>query len=250
MSTTAPSLTCPQCGYVNEAERVYCHNCGAKLDRSLLPKEDDKETRDTIERTRKRVKKMTNPGRGLDDVKTFLSTLIWAAIVAAVLLMARKPGDVPPPVEGIADRLISSDLMEATGSPQPRAIQFSEKDVNQHLSSARSKTKSVFGIQFQRAYTRLEPGVLHVGMQQSLWGYPVYSGVAYKLQIRGGRLVATTIGGHFGRLQVHPEIMTYASAAFQQLWGALTREKEQLDKMQSVRIDKGSITFVSKGAAR
>jgi hypothetical protein len=86
-------------------------------------------------------------------------------------------------------------------------------------------------------------------MQQSLWGYPIYSGVAYKLQIRGGRLVATPIAGHFGRLQVHPQIMTYASAAFQQLWGALIREKEQLDKMQSVRIDKGSITFVSKGAA-
>ena len=49
---------------------------------------------------------------------------------------------------------------------------------------------------------------------------------------------------------MHPEIMTYASAAFRQLWGALTREKEQLDKMQSVRIDKGSISFVSKGAAR
>ena len=47
-------------------------------------------------------------------------------------------------------------------------IQFSEKDVNQHLASARSKTKGVFGIKFQRAYTKLEPGILRVGMEQPI----------------------------------------------------------------------------------
>ena len=36
------TLTCAECGFVNEAERVYCHNCGKKLDRSLIPKEDPK----------------------------------------------------------------------------------------------------------------------------------------------------------------------------------------------------------------
>ena len=44
--------------------------------------------------------------------------------------------------------------------------------------------------------------------------------------------------------------MEYAGAAFNKLWGAMTREKEQLDKMASVRIDKGAITFITKGATQ
>jgi len=248
MATSAPTLTCPQCGYVNEAERVYCHNCGAKLDRSLLPKEDDKQTRDTIERTRKRVKKMTNPGRGLQDVKTFLGTLCWAAVVATLILIARQPDNVPPPLDrGLADRIVSSELLEVLASPQPRAIQFTERDINQHFAAARSKTKGFYGIKFERAFASLEPGVIHIGMVQSLWGYPIYSTVGHKLEIKGGRLVAETNDGSFGRLKIHPRLMKYASASFRQLWGALTREKEQLDKMQLVRIDKERIIFVTQG---
>jgi hypothetical protein len=251
MATSASTLTCPQCGYVNEAERVYCHNCGAKLDRSLLPKEDDKETRDSIERTRKRVRKMTNPGRGLQDVKTLLGTLFWAALVAAVILIAREPDGIPPRQDNVlADRMIGSELLDALESPQPRAIQFNERDINQHLAGTRSKTKGYFGIKFERAFAALDPGVIRIGMQQSLWGFPVYSSVGYKLQIKGGRLVATTIDGSFGRLKIHPELMQYASASFRQLWGALTREKEQLDKMQGVRIEKGRIIFWTKGVPR
>ena len=33
--SSTPKLTCGQCGYENEPERVYCHNCGTKLDRSV-----------------------------------------------------------------------------------------------------------------------------------------------------------------------------------------------------------------------
>ena len=63
--TKPVNLTCEQCGHENEAERVYCHNCGGKLDRSLLPKEDPKtSTQAAVEAARKHVAKMTNPGSG------------------------------------------------------------------------------------------------------------------------------------------------------------------------------------------
>ena len=39
---TQTTLTCKACGYSkNELERVYCHECGEKLDRSHLPKKKD-----------------------------------------------------------------------------------------------------------------------------------------------------------------------------------------------------------------
>jgi hypothetical protein len=216
-----------------------------------LPKEDDQQTRDSIERTRKRVRKMTNPGRGLQDVRTAIATLGWAALAAAIILMARPPDNIPPKTDGLADRMIASELMDVLESRQPRTIQFTERDVNQHFSAARSKTKpTIPGVKFERAFAQLEPGVIRIGLEQSVAGYPIYSGIAYKLQIRGDRLVATNVGGNFGRLKVHPALMEYAGAAFNKLWGAMTREKQQLDKMASVRIDKGAITFVTKGATQ
>ena len=42
-------LICPECRHENEIERIYCHECGARLDRSKVAKteaqaEDPKET--------------------------------------------------------------------------------------------------------------------------------------------------------------------------------------------------------------
>ena len=253
MAAPSASLTCPQCAYVNEAERVYCHNCGAKLDRSVLPHDDEATTKESIARTRKRVKKMTNPGSSsvARELKTAVGTLFWAAVVAAVFLIARKPDGVPEAGNDLAQRIISNEIMDAVESPRPFTLQFSEADVNSHLKAVKSKTSGGLpGVEFQRAFIKFDPGVCRIGMQQNVWGWPVYSGVAYRLDVQDGKFIATNVGGNFGRLSVHPLLMQYADAAFRKLWGALKRERQQMDKMQRVVVDKGRITLVTKGAVR
>jgi predicted amidophosphoribosyltransferase len=54
-------LICPECRRENEPERIYCHDCGARLDRTALAKaapkgEDAKETQ-------RRLKSMLDPQR-------------------------------------------------------------------------------------------------------------------------------------------------------------------------------------------
>ena len=61
MATT--TLVCKQCNFENEPERVYCHNCGAKLDRSLLPPEATKREDPVI--VQERVRKLVRPRAGL-----------------------------------------------------------------------------------------------------------------------------------------------------------------------------------------
>src|SRR5689334_8988364 len=111
----AVTYTCTQCNHVNEAERVYCHNCGVKLDRSLLPEEEaKKEKEESPQQMRKRVLKMTNPAKGLFTKATFqklVKTLGGAAIVAALVQAGRPPDNIPAPkkdlmeVPRIGDRL-------------------------------------------------------------------------------------------------------------------------------------------------
>jgi hypothetical protein len=250
MARSSQTLTCPQCSYVNEAERVYCHNCGAKLDRTLLPQDDDRKTRETIERTRKRVKKLTNPTSVRQNVRSAANTLVWAAVVALLIQIARPPEGIPAKRTELADRLIGNELIEATESVQPRTLMFTEADANAHLATALRKGEGGLpGVKFERAYTKFEPGVVRIGMEQTIWGYPIYSGVAYRLAVEGGRLIETNLGGHFGRVRVHPALMAYVGVNFKKLWQALGREREHMEKkMRAVQVEKGRIILVTKGA--
>lgn len=251
MATTTPSLTCPQCGYVNEAERVYCHNCGAKLDRSLLPKEDDSKAKDSIEKTRRRVKKMTNPGGSVvvREAKTAAKAIAGAAVLALIVQLAREPDGVPRANTEPASRILSSEIDQAFESGQMRQLVFSEADVNAHLrSTVRAKTggSTIPGVSFERAFVALEPGICRIGIQQSLWGFPLYSGIAYQLEVKNGVFTATQHGGNFGRVPIHPKLMQVGDFAFQKLWTALKREHEQLQKLQAIVIEKGRIMLVTK----
>ena len=97
----APALPCEQCGYVNEPERVYCHNCGAKLDRSLLP-QGRRENRRASRKPRKHIEKMTNPKSGvvMREIKAFFKVIFFSALLAVVLLIFQKPEDLPELEQG------------------------------------------------------------------------------------------------------------------------------------------------------
>jgi hypothetical protein len=252
-TTPAPTLTCAQCGYVNEAERVYCHNCGTKLDRTVLPTAAEQK-QETLGQTRKRVKKMTTPGGGIGGyISTLMSVLFWAAVVAALLLVFVIPPDnVPKTAAGELPRMISSELMEATASPQPRQLQFSEDDVNAALKG-KLKGKAdagVPGLQFQRAFVRFEPAVVRITAEQSLFGLPVYWSGDYELAVVDGQLRPRKTAAHFGRLAIHPVLLPYTGAVLRPIWTALKREQEQMNRLQSVAVQKGRIILVTKPAGR
>src|SRR6266436_3334656 len=90
-------LVCASCNHENEVQRVYCHNCGEKLDRSLLPKVEPVKEQATRASEEKRVKKMMNPNRlsWVRQVRTFILIVLFAAAVAAGFLICQAPEDAP-----------------------------------------------------------------------------------------------------------------------------------------------------------
>ena len=249
------NLPCGQCGYENEAERVYCHNCGAKLDRSLLPQpgeEGDKS--ETPEQARKRIAKMTNPakqGSALREIKTAVSVLIYSAILAALLLVFQQPKGVPPESKETALSTISGDMMDALASAQPRRLDLGEAEINAYFKQQlKSKDAGAPGLEFKRIYVTLTPGVAHFGAEESLFGLPVYSGVLYRLEVKDGKFTPTMLGGNFGRLAVHPAAMQYVDFFFQKIWELMQRDRKNMDKMQIVVVQKGTITLVTKGGTQ
>ena len=248
---SGPTLTCSQCGFANEMERVYCHNCGAKLDRSLLPKADEA-SKDSVEKVRRRVHKMTNPGQTsvARELKTLANVIVWAVLAAFIIGFIREPANLPSAKTGeVALRMVNSEVAEALESPQARALQFTEGEVNNYFKSAlKSKTGGLIpGVNFERAYVKFEPGNVYIGLQQSVAGYPLYSGARYQIGVRDGKFFCRNVGGNFGRIAVHPELMRHLGIAFQPLWKALKRENDQVQSMQRVEPMKGSIVLMTKG---
>jgi hypothetical protein len=243
-STPTPTLKCAQCGYENEPERVYCHNCGTKLDRSLLPKETVSR-QESLKATRRRVKKMTNPGRGLAELKTGLSVLAWAALIAAVYLLLSPPGQLPSPQKEAEATLISVLISDAVDARQAASLSFTEADVSQHLRSRVKGASVIPGMTFKRAYGALGEGTITMGIQQELFGYPIYSTVEYRLTNQAGEVRAERIGQFFGRLGIDPRIPKL-DAPFAKIWASLKPEQQLWQRAQAVTISKGKMLVVTK----
>jgi len=249
---TPANLPCSHCGFVNEAERVYCHNCGSKLDRSLLPQHSET-GEDSPENARKRISKITNPKAGFafHEVKTFLKVEIYAAIVAVLFVISQPPEGVPEVKKESLQRMINSDMMEAMESPQPRLISFTEDEVNQYLKkNVKTRETMVPWVEVSRAYAGLTPGVIRMGMETSVVGYPIFTEIFIHPEVKGGKFTTTIVGGNLGRLAIDPRLMTYGDWLFQGTWEALKRERGQMDKMARVDVKKGEISLVTKGVGR
>lgn len=250
-STPAPTLPCEQCGYNNEPERVYCHNCGAKLDRSLLPKAAEK-PQEHPEKAKKRIEKMTNPKSGWfwREIKTLIKVAFFSALVAAIYLMFQKPDDLPEVKKTDEIRFVSSDMMEALGAPNPTRVSFSDDDINHYLKQQPLKKRQptmIPGVDVVAAFVACTPGVLRIYSQQNAFGFDTYSRIDYKLEVKDGKFIPTVVGGAFGKLNVDPQLMQYADYAFGTLWDSLGRERKQMDKMLSVSVQQGHIDLVTKG---
>ena len=245
-----PTLPCEQCGYNNEPERVYCHNCGSKLDRSLLPKAAEKPQEDA-QKAKKRIERMTNPRSNVigREFKALVKVAFFSALIAALFLASQKPDDMPELKKGEMMRLVSSDMMEALGSPTPARVSFTDNDINGYLKQPLNKPKDtvVPGVQVVHAYVKCLPGVLRIYSEQSAFGFPIYSRIDFKLEVKDGKFMANVVGGAFGKLSIDPQLMQYADYAFGTLWDSLQRERKQMDKMLSISVGEGHIDLVTKG---
>jgi hypothetical protein len=146
--------------------------------------------------------------------------------------------------------MIQGELLDAVSSPGSRAVVFTEAEINQHFRTLKAKDGPVPGVRFERAFVNLLPGVVRTSTQNSLWGYPFYAGISHRLEVKDGQFTPTLVGGNFGRLKVHPAIMQYLDWSFRALWPAMKREQDHLKRMQTITIEKGKISMVTRPAGR
>jgi len=242
-------LVCPECRRDNEPERIYCHDCGARLDRTALAKvapkgEDAKETQ-------RRLLAMLDPQRAKIRHLFFKSSkMILAALATAVLIQMLLPPDLPARAKtGDFPPQINLDLENAALNHQTAPLQYTEVQVNAYLGSALKSKQAALSklLNFERAVVSFDETVCRVTAERSLYGFSVYTSTSSKVTVQNGTLNATNIGGSIGRLPIHPMIMKYGDALFTDLWAALDREKKSVAKMGTIEFHPQAVVMVPKG---
>lgn len=241
-------LVCPECRRENEPERIYCHDCGARLDRTALAKvapkgEDAKETE-------RRLRTMLDPQRAKMRHLFFkVSKMILGALATAVLIQMLLPPDLPALAKtGEFPPQINLDLENAALNHQTAPLQYTEVQVNAYLGSALKSKQAALSklLQFERAVVSFDETVCSVTAERSLFGFSVYTSTTSKVSVQNGTVNATNVGGGIGRLPIHPLIMRYGDALFADLWAALDREKKSIAKMGTIEFHPHAVMLVPK----
>jgi hypothetical protein len=251
MKTATPvQLTCPECQRENEAERVYCHDCGARLDRSALANRKTAKM-ETAEDLHKRMRGMFSQRRIKARLAFFKTVkIVLAAVAAAALVVTLLPPDVPPAVKTeTLPAQINLSLENLTQSRQPQTMQFSEGDVNTYLANVMKHKKEKLEhplLDFERAILGFTEGNCRVTMERSIFGYSIFTSADYDVQVKDGKITATPKSAAIGRMPIHPSALPYAGFLFSDAVAAMDREHKLLNKVGSIQLHDKMVEVTNK----
>lgn len=241
-------LVCPECRRENEPERIYCHDCGARLDRTALAKVAPKG--EDVKETQRRLRTMLDPQRAKMRLMFFkFSKLILGAFATAAILQMVIPPDVPArPKSGEFPPQINLELENAAMNHGSPPLRFTDAQVNAYLSTALKNRKDAFNkyLQFERAFVSFDENVCRVTAERSLFGFSVYTSTSSRVSLENGTLKAANNGGRIGRMPIHPALMKYADVVFGDLWAALDREKKSVAKMAAIEFHPQQVVLIPK----
>ena len=244
-------IRCTACGYDNDPTRVYCHNCGGKLERGGTappPPTGFMHPTDAVKMKRPRAPMPWGKYFGF-----FLKLAVLAAVVAAVVLALMRPDYVPAAVEGdehVAER-ISALVTDASTAASARSFAVPVTDLQRWLASAVKfqGTSGVVSLDPRRIYLVPSEGRFRVGLELGLPAersvfmegeyVPVRSGEGYTLQ---------AVGYSIGKLPVPVALGYPVERQFAGLRDALDVPLGQLAKASFIEIAPESVTLRWSGS--
>ena len=241
-------LICPECRRENLPERIYCHDCGARLDRSSLAKGGP--TQEDPKETLRRLRSMLDPQRGKMRSLFFkVSKVVLGSLVLATVIQMILPPDIPARARSASfPPQISLDLENASMSHGAASLQYTEEQVNAYLINALKSKQAALSKLFplERVVVNFDENYCRLTLQRSLFGYSIYTAEAGNVSLQNGALAASYVGGSIGRLAIHPLAMKFAGIFFHDFWKAFDRERKAIFKMSAVEFHPQSVVVIPK----
>src|SRR4051812_9411156 len=229
-------LICQECRRENEPERIYCHNCGARLDRTALKDTDVKE--EAPEEAHRRVRAMFDPHRDRLRRSFFkFAKVVLGALATAALIEMLLPPDVPEKTKPIGLAVsIGIELDEASQHHGAQPLRYTEEQANGYVAMT-LKNKPIASNNwphFERAVLAFDENLCRLTVERSLFGLSFYTAGSYHVAIQNGALAAVEQAGSVGRLPVHPQLMKVCGFVFADVARSLERERKVIAKMSRI----------------
>ncbi len=246
------TLRCTACGYENEPQRVYCHNCSTKLDRRLLPPEM-LERQDSAEIER-HVKKITDPRRGIFKrrVVNTCKSILFGAVIGLLACIFRGPETEPAPIPidvRVGAPFIYDDLQSAMGQPTAKRFAYTQAQANGYLENAyRARDIDFYYIplRYERTFVEFDEGSVDVTGQITCLWLPIRVGGRYAVTLRDKKIEARPLAGHFGRLNIPGPLWKYAGICLQPLWNLIDKDKRAVQQLNAITFRKGVVELQVK----
>ena len=249
------TLICSECRHENEAERIYCHNCGARLNRSELAAVTAKSEEAKTLETRARLQRMMdNRGVKARQLTLNIAKLILASCAAAALIQMALAPDLPAAPEKELDLgpQIGLDLENAFLQRRGTQIIYREDQVNNYLSNVFKRKKVSFldrpMLEFRRGVAQFGEGNVRMTLERSLLGWSIYTSGSYRPSVESGKIVAATEGGAIGRLPIHPQLMRFADFIVSDAWKALEQDRKQVEKLAAIEFHPQTVVLTPPAA--
>ena len=249
MTTATIKLLCPECRRENEPERIYCHDCGARLDRSAMIKEKLKE--EDPKDTQRRLQSMFDGRRAKMRQRFFQAAkLLLGALLAAGLIQMFRSPELPAPKNESAEMPAQINLDLENAAMDARAIppHYTQDQVNAYLGYVLKGKRAALSkyLQFERALVALDEGRFGLTVERSLFGYSVFTSASYAVTTKDGKPVSELFSGHIGRMPVHPALMQLGDFLFADVRGALERERKSIAKLGGVELHPQAVAFLPR----
>lgn len=238
-------LVCPECRHENEPARIYCHNCGARLDRTALKEEAAKQ--EQPEEAHRRVRAMFDPHRDrLRRIFFKLSKVILGALATAALIQMVLPPDVPARKKSVAMSVpIGLDLESASQARGAAPLRYSDEQVNAYLAYTLKNKSSALSKwpQFERALVEFDQDLCRFTVERSLFGFSFYTSGKYRVAIQNGAMSVAESEGSVGRMPIHPQLMKFCGFFFSDVARALDHDRKLLAKMNRIEFQPQAVVI-------
>lgn len=208
------AIKCKQCGHDNDLTRVFCQNCGGRLERPQGASGPTISGPSKVPTGPRKLKKQGAFGPVLAKiVRGIVSAAFLGALLALLIQMSRPPVEVPPvkPVnEGQATQSYQMLVSLAEG-PYGRGYDLSQDQINNYLAArivaGVASEGSGFRAQFQRAFVVIRQGEMSFFIEQKFFGVPVYMYLSGTLERSGSTIAFKPNGGGVGHVRFAPQLV-------------------------------------------
>ena len=243
-------LTCQKCGYDNELGRIFCHQCGTKLDLSQIkpPGQGGKKLRRRGAMSVGKVLSLT--------FRLGVLILLVGVIALGLMVPALRPINLTDnDRQAVRDKRYRLERMII----QRKAVEtdFNEVELNAYLSTFTfDKPKEATGLVMQPTNLQIELGdgaVTLVLVGQVKLPGNIEKKLAFRLRgmpaLENSQFVFKPVGGAIGSLPLPAAVVqntSFLQGYFNSIFGSLLDEKGLLDRMAAISVTPSAVRLSYK----